>query len=159
MAAWRGQFWGSATAVALLFVVGCSSGLPPLPKLADSVKFTGIVTLDGMPLEGATVRFAPITEKGFHGAAGMTDAAGKYELQTDIGNGARRAGVIPGSYRIYVSRLVKPDGSFVPIDTNEPPMMSGARDTIPLKYTTGKAQLRYTVAPEGGTFDIKLDSK
>ena len=152
-------FLGCVMASSLLVLTGCSDGSSPLPKLPDTVKVTGTATLDGMPLEGAVVRFAPISDRGFHGAAGVADALGKYELVTDIGNGQSRPGVIPGDYTIYVSRMVKPDGSLVPANSKEPPMMSGARDTIPLKYATGKIRLKYTVMPEGGSFDIALDSK
>lgn len=150
---------GCLSAASLLFVAGCSSDLKPPPKLPDTVKVTGTVTLDGKPADGVTIRFAPTVEKGYHGATGQTDASGKYELNTDIGNGKSRPGVIPGDYLIFLSRLVKPDGSLVPADSKEPPMMSGARDTIPQKYNGGKAQLKYSVTPEGGTYDIKLDSK
>lgn len=150
---------GWFAAASLLFVAGCSSDIKPPPKLPEGVKVTGTVTLDGKSLEGVSVRFAPMVEKGYHGASGQTDASGKYELVTDIGNDKSRPGVIPGDYLIYVSRLVKPDGSLVPANSKEPPMMSGARDTIPLKYSGEKEQLRYSVKPEGGTFDMKLDSK
>lgn len=152
------QLVGSLSAVVLLFFASCSDVKPP-PKLADTVAVTGTVTQDGKPAEGVSVRFAPMTEKGYHGATGRTDASGKYELVTDIGNDKGRPGVIPGDYIVYVSRLVKPDGSLVPADSKEPPMMSGARDTIPLKYSGDRAQLRYTVPAAGGTYDIKLDSK
>lgn len=145
-------------ATLLCTVVGCSSEPQP-PKLPDPVKVTGTVTLDGKPLEGAAIRFAPTSDKEYHGATGQSDASGKYELNTDIGNGKTKPGVVPGNYSVYISRLVKPDGSFVPVDSKEPPMMSGARDTIPLKYSTEKGRMTYTVTQEGGTFDIKLDSK
>ncbi len=150
---------GWLSVVSLLFVAGCSSDIKPPPKLPDTVKVTGTVTLDGKPAEGVSVRFAPRTDKGYHGAMGRTDASGNYELSTDIGNEKSRSGVIPGDYIIFLSRLVKPDGSLVPADSKEPPMMSGARDTIPLKYSGERAQLSYTVPATGGTYDIKLDSK
>ena len=159
MIANRGQFAGCLVALALLMFNGCSSGLLPPPDLPDTVKVSGVVTLDGKPLEGAVVRFAPTVEKGFHGAAGVAGPEGRYELITDIGNEKSRPGVIPGDYNVYVSRMVKPDGSLVPAKSKEPPMMSGARDMIPLKYSGDKGRLKYTVKAEGGTFDIKLDSK
>ncbi len=152
-------FLGCVIASSLLVLTGCSDGSSPPPKLPDTVKVTGTATLDGKPLEGAVIRFAPTSERGFHGAAGVVDALGKYGLVTDTGNGQSRPGVIPGDYTISVSRMVKPDGSLVPANSKEPPMMSGARDTIPIKYSSQKAQLKYTVTAEGGTFDINLDSK
>lgn len=158
MTARKRWFSGFISTAGLLILAGCS-GEPEPPKLPDPVKVTGTVTLDGKPLEGAAILFQPTSEKGYQGAAGQTDASGKYELNTDIGKGQSRPGVIPGDYVVSISRLVKPDGSFVPVDSKEPPMMLGARDTIPLKYSTDKGRIKYTVKPEGGTLDIKLDSK
>lgn len=158
IAMWR-RLLGCVIACSLLVLAGCSDGSSTPPKLPDTVKVTGTATLDGTPLDGAVIRFAPILEKGFHGATGVADALGKYELVTDIGNGKNRSGVIPGGYTIYVSRLVNPDGSLVPVNSEEPPMMSGARDTIPIKYSSQESRLEYTVTAEGGTFDINLDSK
>lgn len=159
MAVWSRRLVGWLSAASLLLFAGCSSDIKPPPKLPDTVKVTGTVTLDGKAAEGVAVRFAPLLDKGYHGATGITDASGKYELHTDIGYGKSSPGAIPGDYIIFVSRMVKPDGSLVPADSKEPPMMSGARDTIPLKYSGDKAQLRYTVPAGGGTYDIKLDSK
>ncbi len=151
-------FAGCVAAGLLSVLSGCSdSGLKPPPKLPDTVTVTGNVTLDGKPIEGAAIRFAPTTDQGFHGATGVSDASGKYELFTDLGTGKSRPGAVPGAYVVYVSRLVKPDGSLVPPDSKVPPMMSGARESIPMKYSNG--QLKYEVKPEGGTFDLNLDSK
>lgn len=145
--------------LAMMTALGCSGGGEAPPKLGPTVELTGIVTLDGKPLEGASVRFAPKSEKGYHGAVGQTDSSGKYELHTDIGNGESKDGIIPGDYIVYVSRMVRQDGSLIPADANEPPMMFGGRDSIPLKYSSQKGRISYHVMEKGGTFDIKLDSK
>ena len=150
--------FGCISAVVFLFLAGCSSGGQP-PKLPDPVTVTGTVTLDDKPIDGVAVRFAPTTDLGYHGATGQTDASGKYELFTDIGNGQSRPGAVPGSYIVYVSRLVRPDGSLAPLNSKEPPMMSGARESLPMKYSTDKERLMYVVPEGGGTFDIQLDSK
>ena len=145
-------------AVGTIFAVGCSKEAGP-PKLGATVELTGIVTLDGKPLEGATVRFAPKFAEGYHGAIGVTDASGKYDLYTDIGNGKSKDGIIPGDYTVFVSRIVRPDGSLIPLGSNEPPMMAGGREQIPLKYATERGRIMYHVRENGGTFDIKLDTK
>ncbi len=142
-----------------MIAFGCSSGGQAPPKLGSTVEVTGVITLDGKPLEGASIRFAPKSEKGFHGAVGQTDAEGKYDLYTDLGNGESKDGVLPGDYIIYISRMVRPDGSLIPASANEPPMLYGGRDSIPLKYSTDKGRLSYHVKEKGGTFDIKLESK
>ncbi|MCH5373930.1 MAG: carboxypeptidase-like regulatory domain-containing protein, partial [Planctomycetes bacterium] len=59
-------------------------------------KVTGIVTLDGEPLEGAKVIFQP--KKG-QPAAGITDGKGRYSLTT-LEN---HDGAVPGQYRVIIS--------------------------------------------------------
>ncbi len=152
------HFLSCLFAAVTIFAVGCGAEKAP-PKLEPTVELTGIITLDGKPLEGAAVRFAPKSTEGFHGAVGVTDASGKYDLYTDIGNGKSKDGIIPGDYIVYVSRMVKPDGSLIPADSKEPPMMFGGRDSIPLKYSSENGRIPYHVREKGGTFDIKLDSK
>lgn len=154
----RRQFRNYVLATVTICALGCGAEKAP-PKLEPTVELTGIITLDGKPLEGASVRFAPKSTDGYHGAVGVTDASGKYDLYTDIGNGKSKDGIIPGDYTVYVSRMVKPDGSLIPADSKEPPMMFGGRDEIPLKYSTDKRRISYHVREKGGTFDIKLDSK
>ena len=154
----RRQFLSCLFAAGTIFAVGCGGGKAP-PKLEPTVELTGIITLDDKPLEGAAVRFAPKSAEGYHGAVGVTDASGKYDLYTDIGNGKSKDGIIPGDYTVYVSRMVRPDGSLIPPDSKEPPMMFGGRDSIPLKYSSEKGRISYHVREKGGTFDIKLDSK
>jgi hypothetical protein len=66
-----------STWLAFLFALaltGCGSSddTPPLGRVS------GVVTLDGAPLEGVIILFQP--EKG-RAATGTTDAAGKYELE------------------------------------------------------------------------------
>ena len=152
------QFLSYLFAVGTICVIGCSKDMPP-PKLGDTVELTGIITLDGKPLESASVRFAPNSKDGFHGAVGVTDASGKYDLYTDIGNGKSKDGIIPGDYTVFVSRIVRLDGSVLPLNSNEPPMMSGGRDQIPIKYSTDRGRIPCHVREKGGTFDIKLDTK
>ena len=65
---------------------------------------TGTVTLDGSPVQGATVTFRP-DDSGGSGAFGMTDAEGKYTLNTS--NAV--LGVKPGKYKISVTKLEASD--------------------------------------------------
>lgn len=147
---------GRLVFVLFLMTIGCSSE-SPRPKLPDSVKVTGRITLDGKPLDNVAIRFAPTTAEGFHGATGMSDKVGIYEMTTDIGNGQSRPGAIPGKYTVYVSRLAGADGVAIPFDPKVPPMMQGGRESIPMKYAGGI--LKYEVPASGGTFDIDLFSK
>jgi hypothetical protein len=63
------------------------------------VKVQGIVTLDGRPVDGATVSFMPL-EEGGRNATGLTGSDGVFNLTTDnTGDGA-----VPGSYKVVISK-------------------------------------------------------
>jgi hypothetical protein len=83
--------------VGLLIVValvGC--GGSDKPKLAP---VTGVVTLDGQPIEGAAVMFMPTA--GGRPAHGSTDAHGRFELMTfKTGDGA-----LVGEHRVSVTKM------------------------------------------------------
>ncbi|MCS7303901.1 MAG: DUF4198 domain-containing protein [Thermoguttaceae bacterium] len=91
--------------VAVAGLEGCGSGRP------KTVPVTGIVTLDGKPIEGANVAFYPDTGEatGTGGqqkktdaltrpATGTTDKEGKFTLKTSpLGDGA-----LPGKYKVAI---------------------------------------------------------
>jgi hypothetical protein len=145
---------------------GCAGSQVEAPDLPDAVPVSGVVTLDGQPLEHATVTFAPKKTEGSAASVGTTDAAGKFELYVvrpgvDPNNPLK--GAIPGEYTVTVSLLVKPDGTPVPapkIGSNEPPpppANMGAMESIPQRYSfPGQSQLTATVGPQGGS-DFKFD--
>lgn len=99
------RWWMSFVAAGILAtVVGCSGG-----GALDTAVVTGVVTLDGEPVEGATVMFRPVTEGQGAPATGTTDASGKYTLTTvAVGEaaGAAGAGALPGEYYVGVSKTV-----------------------------------------------------
>jgi hypothetical protein len=67
----------------------------------DTVPISGTVKLDGQPVEGASVVFAP-SGGGGQAASGVTDSSGKYELTTVDPND----GALPGSYIVMISKTV-----------------------------------------------------
>lgn len=110
-------------------VSGCGGG---------TASVSGVVTLDGKPVEGASVSFAPVSGDGggIGGSYGKTDAQGRYELRTVVGD---RSGAAPGKHKVTIS-LSKPD----------PKNPEGAeKNLIPAKYNT-KSDLTFEV-PTGGT--------
>jgi hypothetical protein len=80
---------------ALALFVGCPQGAGDRP---NTVRVGGTITLDGTPVEGATVTFQPTS--GGRAAVGKTDASGEYELTTSEADD----GVMPGSYKVTVSK-------------------------------------------------------
>ena len=76
----RGLMWLGAAVMCCAVTAGCGSGdTPPLGQV------TGIVTLDGKPIEGAAIQFEPVNS-GLPTAFGRTDKEGKYELWYSRGN-------------------------------------------------------------------------
>jgi len=126
----------------LLLGSGCQPGdRPPLGFV------TGTVTMDGQPLAGIEVSFAP--ESG-RPSGGLTNAAGRYEL-TYVG-GVKGAKV--GSHRV---RMLTPPGELQNGDGDRP-----ARSTqpirIPARYNL-ETTLTAEVARGRNTLDFALESK
>jgi hypothetical protein len=83
----------------LLLLVGC--------KQENSVQVeyvTGVITLDGVPISDATIRFRPSTPDAEHeGAFGSSNAHGVYELTSF--NGLPDRGAMAGTYRVTVQKV------------------------------------------------------
>jgi hypothetical protein len=95
------KFIGGALLLSLL--IGCSGSSP-------TEKVSGVVTLDGTPVEAAAVTFVPDDPATGKSAAGITDKDGKFTLTTFVGGD----GALPGSYKIQVSKYETPDGGHNP---------------------------------------------
>lgn len=86
--------------LAMLTLLGCGE-----QNSLDTVPVSGTVRLDGAPVDGAKVVFAP-TSGGGSAASGVTDASGHYELTTlDPGDGA-----LAGSYVVMISKTEQVGG-------------------------------------------------
>ena len=91
-------------------------------------------------------------------ASGVTDEAGRYELISRSG-GEQKTGAVPGKYTVSFSLYLKPDGTPVPPDSNEPPINLGAKESLPLQYSdSSMTKQTATVTQSDGTFDFKLVS-
>ncbi len=94
-------------ALLLLFVCGCGGS-----SEFDVVPVSGVITLDGNPLEGAEVVFAPQAVKGQASvgpaSVGTTDESGKYVLTTTKGDD----GAVIASHTVSV-KLNKIDDSAI----------------------------------------------
>ena len=89
---------GLATAATALFLIGC--------RPSEFQYVEGVITLDGVPVEGASVTFRP-REKGGMMAAGMSDAGGRYRLNPL--RGKEGAGVLAGEYDVSIIKTQEPD--------------------------------------------------
>ena len=117
-------------AFALTGLLGCS-GVSDQPELG---KVSGIVTLDGVPLQGVIVNFQPDTGRA---STAETNSSGKYELVYIYGSNGAKVGNNNVSFRW-------PDGA------------ENAK-ALPKKYV-GKTELNADVKSGRNTFDWPLES-
>lgn len=160
--------------------VGCGESNPP------TYKVTGVVTLDGKAVEGATVAFTPSGGSQQKPAVGTSGADGKYSLTTFTGGD----GALPGAYKVTVSKIQYAPGEnpYAPKESSPTPeknptkaMTQEERDELlksaykgtptpgsvkpgtsknelPDKYST--SGLNYEVTKQAGqVFDLTLTSK
>ncbi len=137
----------------LALMAGCEAA-----SIGGLVPVTGKVTLDGKPLAGAQVVFVPNGTKG-RAASAACDAEGNYALITNTDKG-----VMPGSYKVQVNYIAKPDGT--PITTFEEGMditqleASGqARQILPPRYSDlQQTELKFEVNSSGKN-EYNIDMK
>jgi hypothetical protein len=126
----------------------------------DGVKLVpvaGTVTLDGKPLEGATLSFVP--------AAGSTVSTSGTDITGPEGNFQMtfkgRSGLAPGKYTVLISKTEDkplPDGRQIdPVFAKakfERQLMGLTKETIPPQNFDREIEV-----PEGGAKDFALDFK
>ena len=139
----------------VLVLAGCGAktGGPTL------VPAEGLVTLDGKPLSNAQVMLSPQGETRGQAVFGKTDAAGKFVAGSPDG---KHKGAAVGSYKVVVSKLVKPDGSdFIPDRNSGPDDTGGYRQLLAEPYSNEAKAILTAEVPDGGTknLEFKLSSK
>ncbi|MCI0458408.1 MAG: carboxypeptidase-like regulatory domain-containing protein [Gemmataceae bacterium] len=121
---------------------------------SSAVPVNGIVTLDGAPLDGATVVFIPedkAAREGTTGGHAKTGTDGKFVILGTKG----QSGLAPGQYKVTVSKT-----KFY----EEPPVgaiVEGElKDDLPPHYSnSARTKLSYTVTGDGKPIEIKLTKK
>jgi len=126
---------------------------------------TGVVKLDGTPIEGAAVTFVPAT--GTLGAYGITNASGVYTLTTQ--GGAEGKGAVEGEYKVGITKQenVAPTPTQDEINkaseegrdiTKEYP--TEWKDVVPSKYSAPDLSgLTATVKKGKNTVDFELTTE
>jgi len=157
---WQGLLCVVVTAM----LVGCtgSSGTGKGPKMA---RVTGPVTLDGTPVPGATVIFAPKPGAIGTAASGTTDAQGRYSLNA-----------VPDSYVVTIVKTESTEAEGAKPTSMEDAMKQkmkrereaktkkgaapNVKDLLPVKYSSATTS-NLTADVKDGTNDIpfRLDSK
>ncbi len=140
--------WTWWIAVVAVAVCGCSGSEYPLANVS------GVVALDGQPLEGAKLVFSPKgdSENPYPGpkSIGKTDAEGRFQLITRDGD----SGAVVGNHRVRITTLLQagdPDNPFAAITVTP--------EKVPTYYTA-KSMLDTEVPAEGlDTLRFDLKSK
>lgn len=106
------------TLISTVLTAGCGRG-DKLPL----VDVSGTVTLNGQPLEDATVVFYPIA--GGRPSVGQTDESGFYDLKY-VEN---QTGALAGRHKVSISTLIEPDS-----DSSDPQLLAGRPEKLPATY-------------------------
>ena len=131
------------SAVTFAAWAGCSSRPRDQPPLG---RVSGRVTLDGQPLPGVEVNFAPMSGRS---SGGITDDQGRYSLvYVGATNGAK-----VGKHTVFIAW--PPDESDGAVNSAQ---KSRARPRIPARYNQ-KTTLSADVTAGSNTFDFALESK
>lgn len=143
----------AACIVGVLFV-GCGG------NVIKTEAVTGTVTLDGQPLQGALVRFSPKTSGVGTPGSAITDAQGKYVLQTPLG--AANAGTSAGEYVVMLNKTItKPTGKKTKDSYGDEQEVTELENILPATYDA-PAKTPFSATVEKGksnVFDFDLKSK
>ncbi len=153
------SFYSLTIVCGLVLALGCGR---PTEKI-KVIPVTGRVTLDGQPLEGATVTFLPQTAEGA-AAGATTDSTGNFKLQTA---GAARPGAVPGAYQVTVIKsevreLMSQEKALAEAQHKNqliPPPTTATKGLLPARYRNpAQSGLTATVTESGKNhfeFDVK----
>lgn len=116
----------------------------------------GVVLLDGTPVAGATVSFAPSGPEGLP-AFGRTDSGGRFRLTSTRG-GRQDAGAVIGAYTVAVSKS-EYDLQGKPPPANDDYSAVPIRHVVPPAYgAAGTSGLRAEVVPGRNSLRFELRS-
>lgn len=143
--------------VVTLLPLGCG---PSGPRL---VPVSGKLTLNGAPLEGAGITFAPDPGNAASTPGGASSGAdGSF-----IAKSGDSDGLAPGKYKVLVTKSSLKDGAKVPDEFKDDPIMAAMAgltiDSLPPEYATADTSPLTLEVPDGGgddfTFDVKQAEK
>lgn len=131
--------WIIVSLTASLFAVGCGGDLKVAPV-------SGTVTLDGSPLERASVLFEP--DKG-RPSFGVTDGQGRYTLNYSM----NERGAEVGACTVKISTAVQSEED----EGKAPKKGQDFGNKVPARYA--KDPVKVTVEPKSNTINIALTTK
>lgn len=158
----RGWRWLVPAITACAVLVGNSGCGPKGPTLEPA---TGVVTLDGEPVDAATVTLVPAGVGGGIASA-ITDAAGRLTLTTVVPGLGARAGIAAGDYAVTVTKMTSSAGGSPASDDPGfvPPVPENAAPKITYLVPQGygdptRSGLKATISKGRNELKFELDSK
>jgi len=116
------------------------------------VPVAGKVTAKGAAVASATVVFMPLGGTLGEGGIGTTDANGNYTL---TGSREGDAGIVPGKYKVRVSRLMDRDGTALPLEAKQADYPH-AEESVPAPFSSPEPPLEVIVPEAGGTVNVEI---
>ncbi len=153
----------SLAVIVLPGFAGCGGGGPAVETV------TGVVLLDGKPVDGATVSFVPAGGGMF--ASGLTAADGTFTLSTAAPGATPGAGAVAGEYAVTIMKMASTEAAKTddPNDPNYDPLASVSENPdrptksnylVPRDYGNATTSgLKATVAKGRNELKFELDSK
>lgn len=140
MRSWYSPGWITAVLLVLGTSIGC------IGSSAEHGHVTGVVTINGSPVEEATVTFAPV--EGGRSAIATTQADGSYELHYTPGvKGAKR-----GANTVRITTYEAPE-----LDDNNRVVTPPTPERFPPEYSRGK-DVTVEVSSGENTFDFAIEA-
>ncbi len=131
-------------------ILGICCGIPLIAGCGGDPNMgyvTGTVTLDGQPLERATLYFQPTN--GERPSMGYTDATGHYKLEYST----TKSGARVGEHEVRITTYAE-----VIVDQETGNRLPGTPEKLPTKYNT-KTELKQEVKSGKQVIDFALDSQ
>jgi hypothetical protein len=134
------------TATLFLALVGCGDGMTRVPV-------QGKISAKGKALDGASIQFIPVGGTKGEGGLGRSDSSGSFTM---IGSRAGASGVVPGKYKVRVSRLIARDGTPLSQDAKQADN-PGSKESVPGPYNSlDGSPLEVTVTDTGWTGTLEI---
>lgn len=136
----------------LLSVFGCGKNKPIRTEAV-----TGVVTLDGVPVEGANIVFSP--KDGGNPGYGISGPGGAYTLQTLLG--ASGKGTTTGEYAVSVTKNESVlSGETRTLENGKIMQIMKPKALLPEVYSSEKSTpITFAVKSGSNQFNIELKSK
>ena len=121
----------------------------------ERAPITGLVTIDGQPLDLASVQFMPAPGTPGEGALGNSDPAGKFEV---VSSRRDDSGIPPGEYTVRVTRFVKADGTAIPPEEPQADYPD-SYESVPPPFSGMASPLKVVIPKEGGEVKVEIPAK